>query len=425
MKRIASYEEAAEYLKNLPRFSPLKIKSGEEAYNLQAIMELLDLAGHPEASLPIVHVTGTNGKGSVIAYMEQILLQSGIRAGTFTSPYLEEYTECMTLCGQEIPRSDFAAILRELAGYMDVIDGRGHQMPSEFELLTAAAFIWLAGRKCELLLLEVGMGGARDATNVIPPPLLSVFTPISLDHTQVLGETVREIAVEKSGIIKKGTVVVSAPQTEEVMAVLKSRAEDVGAELFIAGSTLPENLPFDPDAPYQEGNAALALASIDQLERKGFVINRQVIGDALRLVRRPGRFEIVQTSPDIIIDGSHNPEGIRTLAEALQKRYRGRRIILIIGMLADKNREEMLKRLIPLSSEIHTITPDNIRALRAAELKEEILRLSGHPMTVISHDTLEEMKESVLKACESGDVICATGSLYTTAALRNLFKNRS
>jgi dihydrofolate synthase/folylpolyglutamate synthase len=425
MKRIASYEDAAEYLKNLPRFSPLKIKSGEEAYNLLAIKELLDLAGHPEASLPIVHVTGTNGKGSVIAYMEQILLQSGIRAGTFTSPYLEEYTECMTFCGQEIPRSDFAAILRELAGYMDVMEGRGHQMPSEFELLTAIAFIWLAGRKCELLLLEVGMGGARDATNVIPPPLLSVFTPISLDHTQVLGETVREIAVEKSGIIKKGTVVVSAPQIEEAMAVLKSKAEEVGAELFTAGSRLPETIPFYPDAPYQEGNAALALASIDQLERKGFVINRQVIGDALRLVRRPGRFEIVQTSPDIIIDGSHNPEGIRTLAEALQKRYQGRRIILIIGMLADKNRTEMLKRLIPLSSEIHTITPDNIRALCAAELKEEILRLSGHPMTVISHDTLEGMKESVLKACESGDVICATGSLYTTAALRNLFKNRS
>ena len=399
---------------------------------LERTQELLKKMGNPEKKLKFVHIAGTNGKGSTAAMTASILRKAGYRTGLYTSPYIYRFHERIQVDGVEISDEDLA----EITQYVKPLADSMAQSPTEFELVCCIAFEYFYRRKCDIVVLEVGMGGAWDATNVIQVPEVAVITNIGLDHTEYLGDTVEKIAETKSGIFKPhGHAVVyrSTPSVEAVFervckerevslrkadfASLKLKKHTLEGQVFDCGSRKNLVLPLLGD--HQLHNASVVLSIADTLIAEGWKISEQNIYDGIRDVRWPGRFDIVCRKPLFIIDGGHNPQCIEALVRNIQDYLAGKRVIALTGVLADKDYADMYKPVMPLVDRFVCITPPNPRKLEAAQLAR-YLRQAGAKAQA-SGSILDGVKTAMDLAGEDGMVLCF-GSLYSIGGIRDALK---
>ena len=394
--------------------------------------ELLEKMGNPEKKLKFVHIAGTNGKGSTAAMTASILSKAGYRTGLYTSPYIYRFHERIQVDGVEISDED----LTEITEYVKPLADSMAQSPTEFELVCCIAFEYFYRKKCDIVVLEVGMGGAWDATNVIEVPEVAVITNIGLDHTEYLGDTVEKIAETKSGIFKPhGHAVVyrSTPSVEAVyervcaerdVSLRKAdfdglvlKAHTLEGQVFDCGSRKNLVLPLLGD--HQLHNASVVLSIADTLIGEGWKISEQNIYDGIRDVRWPGRFDIVCRKPLFIIDGGHNPQCIEALVKNIRDYLAGKKVIALTGVLADKDYADMYKPVMPLVDRFVCITPPNPRKLEAEQLAR-YLRQAG-AQAQASESILDGVKKAMELAGEDGVVLCF-GSLYSIGGIRDALK---
>ena len=395
--------------------------------------ELLEKMGNPEKKLKFVHIAGTNGKGSTAAMTASILSKAGYRTGLYTSPYIYRFHERIQVDGVEISNED----LTEITEYVKPLADSMAQSPTEFELVCCIAFEYFYRKKCEIVVLEVGMGGAWDATNVIEVPEVAVITNIGLDHTEYLGDTVEKIAETKSGIFKPhGHAVVyrSTPSVEAVyervcaerdVSLRKAdfdglvlKAHTLEGQVFDCGSR--KNLVMPLLGDHQLHNASVVLSIADTLIGEGWKISEQNIYDGIRDVRWPGRFDIVCRKPLFIIDGGHNPQCIEALVKNIRDYLAGKKVVALTGVLADKDYADMYKPVMPLVDRFVCITPPNPRKLEAEQLAR-YLRQAG-AQAQASESILDGVKKAMDLAGEDGVVLCF-GSLYSIGGIRDALKD--
>ncbi|HHW31640.1 MAG TPA: bifunctional folylpolyglutamate synthase/dihydrofolate synthase [Clostridiaceae bacterium] len=423
------YQEALNYIHGTHKFG--------SKLGLKNITRLLELMGNPQRKLKYVHVAGTNGKGSTSAFISSILIESGYKVGIFTSPYLERFTERIKVNDEEIKEEDIARLTGLIKANVEKMLAEGENHPTEFEIITAMAFQYFAEVNCDIVVLEVGLGGRFDSTNVIDKPEVAVITTINYDHMDRLGNTLPEIAFEKAGIIKNDCDVVIYPQVEDVREVFEKVCKDKNARLHWVDFSGISSIEFGADGQafnykdygnvkisligsHQINNAIVAIKTAEVLRDKGFAINQQSILKGLIKARWPGRLEIVNREPLFLIDGAHNIEGAKALHDALNLYFPDRRKIFIIGVLKDKKYREMIEAVSPIADRFITVTPNSDRALEAEETAE-IIRF--YCSNVTASPTIKEAIEKSLREAEPGDVICAFGSLYYIGEVRNYFKN--
>lgn len=425
------YRSALKYILRLTNYE----KSLKELYSpgnvdLERVRELLRRLGSPETGLKIVHIAGTKGKGSTAAMISSVLRKAGYRVGFFTSPHLHTFRERVQVDGEPISGDDFADAIERVKPHLDELNVAGeHGYITTFEALTAMALLYFAEKEVEALVLEVGVGGRLDATNVVTPEV-SVITSISRDHTELLGETLPEIAGEKAGIIKPGIPVVMARQRPEVEDVIGSIARQRGSDLVSVGREVVwrstgygdwgqsllvrdfENeyrvsMPLVGD--HQQENAATAITALNVLREKGWHISDKDIVDGFADIRWPGRMEELGRRPLIIADGAHNGDSARRLREALTKYYEFEKVVLVVGVSTDKNVQDIASELVPLTP---TVILTKSRHMRAAE-PHAIAGAFSRPDIII--ETSGSVKEALSRArhlASEEDLICVTGSLF-------------
>jgi len=418
-----NYKQALEYINGV---SWLGSRPG-----LERIGELLDRLGNPERELRFVHVAGTNGKGSVCALLASVLKKAGLKTGLYTSPYLFSFNERMQINGKRIPDAKVAELVSEIKTHAELMD----EHPTEFEMMTAAALLWFSREKCDIAVLEVGLGGRLDATNIIPCPECAVIANIGLDHTAILGDTVAEIAAEKAGIIKEGCSVVLYQQSFEVMEVVRDICAERGASLTVPDfsdivsefdsldgqvfSYRGESYAIPLLGAHQRRNTAVAVEVLSILRERGWSIDDTAIEAGLYSVSWPARFELVHSEPWFVVDGGHNPQCAEALREGIEHYFPEDRRVLLIGMLRDKDYSSVIGTLAPLFDEFITVTPSSPRALSSAELAEQ-LKVFGRPVSVC-----ESVKEGVSAALDAAGrldgMVCAAGSLYICGEIRAFF----
>lgn len=396
---------------------------------LKRELQLLSLLGNPEKSLKFIHIAGTNGKGSTAAMMASILHKAGYKTGLFTSPYIYRFNERIQLSGAQIPDGDVVRLTAKIRAMAQTME----EPPTEFEFVTAMAMEYYREQKTDIVVLEVGMGGLNDATNVIPAPEVAVITNIGLDHTDVLGDTVEKIAENKAGIFKEGCHAVVYRGTPGVEAVyesicaekniplkkadfegLVSVSHDLFGQVFHCGQRKDLSLPLLGD--HQLHNAAVVLSIADSLKARGWQISEQNIHDGLRDVSWPGRFDIVSREPLFIIDGGHNPQCIDALVTNIRDYLTGRKIIALTGVLADKDYGEMFRPVMDLVSSFVCITPDNPRKLDAKALAGHLQQAGA--AAVACESVVDGVRIARELAGSTGAVLCF-GSLYAIGAIRD------
>lgn len=396
-------------------------------------METL-LAGlkHPEKQIPFIHVAGTNGKGSVCAMTAAVLQAAGYRVGVYTSPYINFFEERIQVNGVPISKEELEQATRQVRQVAEPME----DPPTEFELVTAIGFLHFLQAGCDIVVLEVGLGGALDATNCIPTPLMAVITAIGLDHTQQLGDTVEQIAAQKGGIIKQEGHVVLMSQAPAVEGVIKEICRERQAQLFI---TKPESLESIEDTlegqrfnyagwtdvkirllgPHQLDNAMVVLEIIEGLRRLGWKLETDLVLKGFLVARWPARFELLSHDPLFILDGGHNPHSVEALAKSLNRYCAGKKIHFLIGVLEDKDYPNMLKWIVPMAKSIVTLTPDNPRALKGEQLASWIQKSGFYAVTACN--SVEQGIQLLLKNAGKEEVICGFGSLYMAGAIRKYF----
>ena len=416
------YREALQYIDGV---SWLGSRPG-----LERVAALLHRLGDPQEKLRFVHIAGTNGKGSCAAMTASVLRAAGYRTGLFTSPYLFRFNERMQINGEPIGDEELAALVTQIRPIADAMEDH----PTEFELMTAVALLWYLRERCEIVVLEVGLGGRLDATNVIGAPEAAVIMNIGLDHTAILGDTVEQIAAEKAGIVKPGCAVALYPQTPEAEAVVRERCEAVGASLRVADLTQLQG-EFDSlegqvfryrGASYaipllgehQLRNAAVVLEVAEILREKGWKLPHEAVEHGLYAVSWPARFELLRAEPPFVVDGGHNPQCAMTVAESLLRYFPDRRRVLLVGVLADKDYEGLFDILDVAADAYFCVTPASARALPADRLAAFLSRY-GKPVTVCP-DIPAGVEAASAAAGEDG-VACAVGSLYMAGAVRACF----
>lgn len=428
------YEEALEYISQTNKFG---IRLG-----LENIGKLLELLGNPQETLNIIHVAGTNGKGSVCSFISNILRESGYKVGLYTSPYLETFTERIRVNGENIPQEDVARIIGLIKEKIEVMVSQGYVYPTEFEVVTAMAFYYYSEQKVDFVALEVGLGGRYDATNIITKSLVSVITSISLDHTGILGDTIEKIAYEKAGIIKENGIVLVYNQTDEAKDVIKSVCKEKNAKYIevnfdsinikksninsqvydcnVMGETY-KNLEIMLIGEHQINNSILAMSVLEYLKdtKKLDNVSEESIRKGLITTKWPGRIEKIKKSPIFIIDGAHNEDGAKSLAKALDKHFKDKKLTLLIGMLEDKDIDGVLDILMPKFSKVVTTTPNNPRAINSDILKEKILK---YVSDVTSKHEIEDAVNYTLETSNKDDIIISAGSLYMIGTVRTLVK---
>ena len=397
---------------------------------LSRTFTLLERLGSPHEKLKFVHITGTNGKGSTAAMVSSILTQAGLRTGLYTSPHLWTFHERFQVDG--VPISD--AMLGEL-GELVIKAGEGMEdPPTEFELMTALGLEFFLRMKCDIVVLEVGLGGRLDSTNVIPAPEAAVITNIGLEHTQELGNSRTLIAQEKSGIIKKGCSTVLDHHSGEVEDVVKEVCRQMESPLTVTAPQTLEVLESNRDGqtfryrgkgpyhisllgPHQLYNAMTALDTIWTLSHRSWKIEEQAVAQGLENAVWPARLELVRRNPDILLDGGHNPQCMAALHDALEELYPGKKMIFLTGVLGDKDYPDMINKILPLAKSFVTITPDSPRALSAQELADY---LHGLGIQADACETTEQVIQQALALAGPEDVVCACGSLYMIGEVRHL-----
>ena len=399
------------------------------APGLERIRTLLHALGDPQKELKFVHVAGTNGKGSVCAYLASVLRCAGYRVGLCTSPFLEDFRERIQADGELIPPE----VLGELTELARPAAEAMEDHPTEFELITAVAMLYFRRCRCDIVVLEVGLGGALDASNVIDVPEAAVITAMGMDHAAILGPTLADIAAAKAGIIKPGGTVVSFGGCPEADAVIRERCREQGAQLTevdfsrlrVVGTGLDgTDLEFAPYGAlhvplvglYQAKNAAVAVTTVEVLEKRGWEISRRALEQGLASVCWPGRLEVVRRAgPVILRDGAHNAHGMAATVESLRALFPGKKLTILMGVMADKDVEDMLKLLAPIAGQVFTVRPESPRAMPAEELAALVNR---YGVPVVPCAGVAAGLQAAAEAAGADGAVCALGSLYLVGEVR-------
>ena len=418
-----TYEEALSYIHSI-------CWKGSKL-GLDRTRELLGKLDDPQKELKFIHIAGTNGKGSTAAMLSSILEEAGYRVGLYTSPFINRFNERMQVNHQPIPDEELAALTEYVRPHADAMA----DSPTEFELITALAMVWFARQKCDIVVLEVGMGGELDSTNIIDVPEAAVIAAMGLDHVKELGPTMADIARAKAGIIKEGGRVVSYggnPEADEVIAAVcrarkaSLRQPDFSAivpgDFSLEGQTFSykgwRGLRIPLVGAYQMNNAAVVLETVEVLRQRGWSVSDEAVRKGLADTRWPARFEVLRRDPVFIVDGGHNPHGIRATAESLSRLFPGRKITFVTGVMADKDVEHILGLIVPLADQFFTVRPDNPRAMDAGELAARIEAMGAKATACAS---VRDGVDRAIQAEGPHGVACALGSLYMSGEVRSCF----
>jgi len=400
---------------------------------LERTSELLTALSNPESLLKFVHIAGTNGKGSTAAMIASILQEAGYRTGLYISPYVTCFNERIQINGVYISDDELEGLTNDIRPFADAMN----DPPTEFEMITALALKYFAQKKCDIVVLEVGLGGKLDSTNVIDTPEVAVITSIGFDHANVLGHTLHDIAVAKAGIIKNGGDVVFYGGETEVETVFENASKDCGARLhrvdfsrisqqvFSLGGVSMEFRPYGEIAialtgAYQLKNAAVAITALEILRKKGYSISATDIVNGLACVRWQGRFELIGHDPVFILDGAHNPQGVKATADSLRSLFGERKVIFIVGVMADKDVDSMMGIIAPLAESFIAVRPKSPRAMDAQTLAKRLLRY-GVPVYVCK--TIDDGVSMAMRKAGKDAIICALGSLYFSAEIRAAYNS--
>ncbi len=394
--------------------------------------ELLSKLGNPERDVRFVHVAGTNGKGSTCSMLNSVLIKAGYKVGLYTSPYIVRFNERMQINGAPISDTELAELVEIIKPIADAMEDK----PTEFEIITAIAFLYYKRHNCDIVVLEVGMGGRLDSTNVIPAPLVSVITGVALDHTGVLGTTVAQIAAEKAGIIKSGTTVVYGGRDDVALGVVANKASSLGCDLVrtdlsslnvikadIEGSVFDykerKSLKLSLCGTYQPENAATVIETVNTLNKLGFAVSESALAEGLSSARWRARFELLANNPPVVFDGSHNIQGVTAAANSIARLFDGK-VAMLMGVLADKDYNDMASILAPLACKIFAITPPSPRALSSNELAKTFssLGVESKPFS----DILPAVEEAYAFAKTQNIPLVMLGSLYMYGEVYNCFK---
>ena len=409
---------------------------------LDRMEELLHRLGNPQDDLKVIHVAGTNGKGSVSKYLEEGLSACGYKMGLYTSPYIETFNERIRYDGADISDEDLEYYGQKVVSAAEAMVADGLDSPTEFEVVTAIAFLYFADRQADITILEVGLGGIGDSTNVVKSPLASVITSISYDHMAQLGSSLAEIAVNKAGIIKTGCPVIANVPQRDAAKIIARKAYAMGSRLYdISGirAAVSDETPFSQKVSmelyeksysdveismvgrHQAENLKTALATLEILRKSGAVkLDREALYEGLKRARQPGRFEVISEDPLVIIDGAHNEAGAQALQETMAQHFAGKKILLVAGILADKEIDSIVKFLTKITDHIIVTEPDNPRKLAAEKLAEHVADFG------VAAEAVSDVEAVVHRAKELADgydVILFAGSLYLIGDVRRLWRN--
>ncbi|MBS4840450.1 MULTISPECIES: bifunctional folylpolyglutamate synthase/dihydrofolate synthase [Clostridium] len=426
-----TYEEAMEYISNVGMFG--------SNYGLERTHRLLELLGSPQNKLKLIHIAGTNGKGSTTSMISKVLIGMGFKVGMYTSPYLEVFEERIQINGVNIPKDKLIDNLENVKYAVSKVIEEGYEHPTEFEIITALMFLYFYNEKIDYGVIEVGLGGRLDSTNVIIPKV-SVITSISMDHINILGNTIEEIAKEKSGIIKEDVPVILYPQKKEAEDVILKAAHNNDSKVYyvktddgnlkgIDYDNITQNVQvnglngiYNVDLPllgeHQILNLCVAIKAVEVLcQVEKIQYNKEIIEESLKDVKWIGRLETLNRNPLIVIDGAHNIDGIRVLKNNIRKYFKYNKMYLLLGILADKQVDEMIKEITPMAEKIFALTPHSDRAELSEDLKREIEKVNQN---VEAFDDYNEAINEALKVAEDDDLILVSGSLYMIGDMRKI-----
>lgn len=425
------YEEAMKYITEVGNFG--------SNYGLERTYKLLEYLSNPEKDLKFIHIAGTNGKGSTTSMIAEILMGAGYKVGMYTSPFIEEFEERIQINRNNIPKEKLASLMDEVKAAVDKVIEDGYNHPTEFEIITVLMLLYFKKENIDFGVIEVGLGGTLDSTNVITP-VLQVITSISFDHTNLLGNTLEEIAGEKAGIIKSGIPTVIYPQKAEALKVIENKCSEMNSKLYIANC---DNFKFEnvvnEDRPYQLlkynnevdillpllgehqiTNLSVAMTSIEVLNNINMTnILLDSIVKSIKNVKWKGRLEVLSKNPYVVIDGAHNIQGIETLSRNIKKYFKYENLYLILGILADKDVEEMIKVIAPMAKKIYAVTPNSIRAELAEDLKREIIKYNEN---CEAYDDYKEAYLTAINDANENDFVLASGSLYMIGDMRKIIR---
>ncbi len=398
---------------------------------LERISILCEKLGDPQNDLKFIHVAGTNGKGSFCSMLDSVLRRAGYKTGLFTSPYIKVFNERMQFCGENIADEELAQITEYVKPFADAMEDK----PTEFELITAIGFEFFKRKGCDVVILECGMGGRLDSTNIIPSSLLSVITGISLDHTAFLGDTVEKIAAEKAGIIKPGGRVLFGGNSRSAEEVIKARSAEMNAEYHFADKSSLKIISSDLGGTsfdyknhrelklsllglYQPQNAANVLCAVEILNSIGYAVGEDAIREGLSEARWPARFEVISRDPLVIFDGAHNPEGIETAVGSIKRYFGERKVAVLTGVMKDKDYNYIARKFSEIADRAFTLTPDNPRALPAEEYAKV---LEGVGIKATAHESVPAaLADAIDFAQETDTPLVCLGSLYMYCEIINL-----
>lgn len=426
------YQEAMEYIDSCAAYGIVP--------GLENITELLNRLGNPQKKLKFIHIAGTNGKGSTLGFISTILTENGYKVGRYVSPVIFEYRERFQIQGKSISKAEVGRLMERVAVHADAMEREGWNHPTPFEIETAMAFELFAEKECDFVVLETGMGGMQDATNVIENTLVSVITSISRDHMGYLGDSIEEIATHKAGIIKENAVVVSAIQEDEVKRVLENAAREKKAApvLFVNPEEI-KNVKYDLKktvfsykemkkleisllGTYQVQNAALAWEAVKRLREMGYDLKEDKVRRAFVKTSWQARFQMIDRKPLFFVDGAHNASAALELRKSIQFYFTNKRIIYIIGVFRDKEYGQVIENTCDLAEQIITVAKKGTsRALPALELAQEVAKVN--PM-VTAADSVEEAVELSYLLADKNTVIIAFGSLAYLGDCMEAVKNR-
>ncbi len=433
-----TYEQALDKIHSFQRFG--------SRLGLERIRELLRRLGNPDQGLNVLHVAGTNGKGSVSRYLYEILNVAGYRTGGFFSPYIEKFTERIQCAGSQISEEALAEYAEIVLQKAEEMDAEGLESPTEFEVVTAIGLMYFASQQTDFVILEVGLGGVGDSTNVFEKPLVTAITSIDYDHMEILGDTLPAIAEQKAGILKKGVPVAASVKDEEARAVVMQMAEACDAPFYdvtkaqitgvteditgysfsvsfeMDGKTVDyQDLKLTMPGMHQVENAVCALHMIELLIRSGIRISEEEIRKGLLEAVQPGRFEVLYDDPCyIILDGAHNYGGARALAYTLHELFDGKNILLCVGILRDKEYDKMAKMLTKLHCDVICTSVPVERGMPAYDLADAFGRAGAFVIGI--YDDYREAFDASVRSLQAYDAVVWAGSLYLMGPVRRLFQ---
>lgn len=431
-----NYDEAVRYIEDTAKFGS---KLGLERTEM-----ILNKLGNPHKKIKTIHIAGTNGKGSTTAMVTNVLIESGYSVGTYISPYIEEFEERIQVNNTNIPKADLADVITRLSEVIKEVAEEGYGNPTQFEIITCAGFMYFYEKKVDYAVVEVGLGGRLDSTNVISPEICAIAS-ISLDHMQILGDTLEKIAGEKAGIIKEKTPVVLYPQGESVTKVIEAAAALKNAPVIKVNkdNALYQELVEGEDRFYQRirikgkdsyelllpllgvhqiQNCNVVINICEALKENGVNITRESIISGIKNVRWPGRMEVMGRKPIVLLDGAHNIDGITKLKESIENYFKYDKLILVLGILADKQVDDMIKVICPMAERVIAVTPHSERGELCNELKDKILQYE------IPCEAFEDYGEAYDKAkeyCSEDSLLVISGSLYMVGDMRKLIRHKN